>query len=161
MHKSKCWHRCTAGSLAAPENEVGHSLRGVDLSENFTARAVAVDAVLLRITPTYAEPDVAIDIDANAIGGDLLGKLLAVGQLAGPHIHVKNADRPCLAIDDVEELLVVREAQSIRLLKIISHDRDVAALPVHSVDVVARPLLFRLDTFVIAENPVAGISEPN
>jgi hypothetical protein len=143
------------------EDEVGNGLGHINLAEEIAARTIAVDAVLLRITPADTEPEVAIGIGAYPIGGYFFDEHLAVANLAARDIDVKHTDMLEFAVDDVELLLVMPKGQPVRLFEVVGDNGDGAVLSVYAINVVARLLLLGLEALVVSQDPVTGIGEPD
>src|SRR5690606_33207096 len=90
-----------------------------------------------------------------------VGEALAIG-------HVKNADLPPgisvmagAGIGDIEQLLVGREGQPIRLEKIFDDPVYLAGLAIDPIDPTTALLLWRLVALIVAHDAVAGIGEPD
>src|SRR5262245_29418076 len=147
-------HRCAATDEQAVSErpakaQIGAGLRQVDLAEQIARRAVAAHAILLRIGPAHAAPDIAIHVAAHAIGYagcKAIGEDLAVGQLAGLDVTVEYPDvrgAPVgeTGVDDVQLFLVGREAEAVWLREVIDHRLDLAGLAVDPEDIVLVLLL--------------------
>src|SRR6516165_9750872 len=106
----------------------------MDLAEQLTRRTVASDSVLLRVCPPHGAPDVAIDVASHTVRASrakVTGEDLAVSHFALVGVDVKDADmgRADAAVDDVQLLLIRREADAVRLHEVIDNDPEAAILP--------------------------------
>src|SRR6202521_3717368 len=134
-----CIERCRAAdiesvSLLTAEAQVGDSFRYVDLAEQIAVFSVAAHAVLVRIAPTHGAPNTPIGVTARPVGNAGLGhfrKDFAVRNFSGRDIRVEHADmrrvvRPVreAGIDDIELLLVGREAKAVGLREGIAANLD-------------------------------------
>ena len=67
----------------------------MDLAQQVARGGVATHAILGRVSPAHAAPDIPGDIGAHAVGDarrEALGEDLAVGQLPGLDVAVEDAD---------------------------------------------------------------------
>src|ERR1700759_4783522 len=98
------------------------------LTNQIPLRRVAADAVLGRIGPSHAGPDVAFGIRAETVGEagrKILSKNVPSTQPAVMDVEDANMGRPVVrdpAIHDIEPRLVRRKCQSIWPHKIIRND---------------------------------------
>src|ERR1700719_4581716 len=138
----------------------------MDLSDEIAVRRVAAHAVLLGIGPAHAAPDIAIYVGTHTIGEagcEALGEHFSVGELVAvdvEHTHVRTAAMGKAAVDDVKLFLVRREGKPVGLIEVISYNGRLPALRIEPID-PRRQFRLRQMTFVVAEDAVAGIREPD
>ena len=115
-----------------------------------------------------ARPDVAVDIDAEAIrnsGGDFGDHAalaeLAVRDLEGPDVVRPVRVRPETGIGDVEQLLVGRKGEAVRAPEVVDDDAQRAVTRIEAIDVAASDLALRLAALVGRADAIGRIGEPH
>src|SRR5262249_2029788 len=133
----------------------------VDLADQSAIGRVAMHAVEAGAAPAGGRPQVAVAIgpDTIRITGTHLYKDATVTQ--APILDVEDADVGGRAgIDDIDQPLVGREAQPGRPVEVGGHHGRLAAARVEPVD-IARQLEGRLVPFIVHQNAIARIGEPD
>src|SRR5260221_7511646 len=151
-------------SLQTAEAKIGAALGQRDAADRLPRRREDHHTVETVLAHAPAGPEIAVDVAAEAVrraraGIDedpALGELLAVGD------DVVDADqaRYRAGLHDVHLLLVRREAQPVRPVDALGHDRRPPALAVDAID-VRRQFRRRLVAFVMAEDAEGRIGEPD
>src|ERR1035438_8389006 len=115
-------------------------------------------AVIARANPAGANPEVAVDIGAHAVGdagalvGDHLRKQAAVAQLASVR-HIEDVDvLGIAAVDDVQLLVIGRKAEAVGLPEIGGGQVELAGLRVGAIH-GGRYLGASLEALVVTQNP--------
>ena len=105
----------------------------MDLPDQLTSRRVAADAVLFRIGPAHAAPDIAVGIGADAVGeagSEAFDEDLVVGKLVAVDVEstdIRTAAMRDAGIGDIQPLLVGRKGEPVRLVEVSA---TTAAAPV-------------------------------
>ena len=154
-----------AVALQAAEAEVGAALGQGDAADHDAVGREHHDAVEFGIAHAPAAPQIAVDVGAHAVGragagvdeDALVGKLVAAGRdVIGENL----AGRHAAEFDDVENLLVRREAQPVRPQNALGDDGGLSGRAVDPVDVHV-DLGLGLVALVIAEQAEHRIGEPD
>src|SRR5215472_1730710 len=154
--------------LRAAEAEVRAGFRQANLANQLSIGRDDLDAVVVFPTPSRTGPDVAIHVAADAVEASFthVEELAAIGQAHAVNyviytqlVRVAGILRSS-GIDDVELLLVWREADTVGFVHVAGDDSEVWRLWIEAVD-ITRELKCPLVTFVVAQNSVSRIGEPN
>jgi hypothetical protein len=118
-------------ALQAAETEIGASFGQGDEADRFAGRIEDFHPILLRIAHAPTTPQIAIDVDAEAIGSAArLGgdENPTVGELVV--IDVVGADEARIGarFDNLESLLIGREREPIRTVDVACDHRGTAGL---------------------------------
>ena len=140
----------------------------MDLADACAVGCVAVDAVEALAGPTGCRPHVAVDITADAVtaAGGHVHEDAAIGE-PPPFHHVEDTDVGwtigfvrTAGVNDVKELFIRREAETIGAHKVIGDDGHLPRLPVDTVDIGGQFGL-GLVAFVVHQDAITGISKPD
>ena len=127
--------------LAPTEADVGADLGDEDLAEEGAVRGEAVDAVAGRA------PDVAAGVDAEAVEGARLADREVVAVVDGLAVERDRVGADlglvvgavaAAGVADVEQRLVGREGDAVRLDEVVDDEGDGAVIGVDAVDVARR-----------------------
>ena len=136
------------------------------LADQRAVRRVASHAILARIGPAHAAPDIALDVGPHPVGEagrEILGEDTPAMQ--PPALNVEHPDMrgPAMrdaAIDDIEQRLVGRKGEAVRADEVVG---DNGGLPARGIEPIHMPRQFRIRrvAFVGTIDAVARIGEPD
>src|SRR5438309_1689279 len=152
-------------AVDAAEAHVGTALGQVDAPDKLRFAAEDVDAVERLAAHAPAHPEVAVDVQTEAVRGPagLGGKKHAAVREPRAAVHdVVDAHhaRGHAGLDDVEPGLVGREGEAVGPVDVARDNRELLRLRVPAVD-VGRQLRLGDVSFVVAEDAERRIGEPD
>src|SRR5271170_3546254 len=145
------------------EADVGHLLGDRNLADQVAARREALDPI------TGASPDVAFDVDAEAIR-DPRGNFRehpAVAQRAvradGESSDMVRRVRvgPEAGVGDVERRLVGRKGQAVRAMEVVDDDLQTGVAGIKSIDVATSDLALSLAALIFGADAIARVGKPD
>ncbi|CAM2160147.1 hypothetical protein PT2222_70130 [Paraburkholderia tropica] len=149
-------------AIEAAEREIRDRFGNQDLAEQRAVRRIAVHAI------GGAGPDVAVFVDAQAVRNALLHRHenAAVHEPSVAHVECANMARTVLdmrraRVGDIERRFVGRERETVRLDEVVGDAARFRRAAHERIHVAAADLALGAKAFVVAENAVVGIGEPD
>src|SRR3954462_10202842 len=150
-------------AIQSAEGQIGYDFGYQDLAEQRAIGRVAMHAVF------GAGPDVAVLVDAHAVWNATLHlrKNTPVAQTAfARHIEYADMARRVVVvrssgIDDIKFALVRRERETVRLRELVADQFHLRAAGADAIDVTTTNFAVGAITFVVAQNAVVRIGEPD